>query len=234
MKTALKTFFCLFLVGLFVLAVEPFPLTAGTLPQVTLPPQAMKPPQAPTLPAEVLKTFPKAFSCRCGPSCTCTAGECGDPNCPSLTRDRNFKDAMACAVERHVPLVIWVNKRQAALERSMPEYEHVHVKAYPGAYAPGVVLGVSDGNGGLVRAADLPGAPQGPEIKKALEAPSCPSCSSCTPTYYVPTFTPAFYPSFTPSFGGCGYGGCAPSFGGCGSFGGGCSGGSCGGGGCGG
>jgi hypothetical protein len=88
-------------------------------------------------------TTPK--SCNCGVGCSCAAGECGDPACPT----HNYETAYHMALQEHKPLCVWINCQQTACEQELTEYRHVHVAEYDGQTSPCCIVAVPDGNGGF-------------------------------------------------------------------------------------
>jgi hypothetical protein len=119
---------------------------------------------------------------------------------PSLCPD--LETAHRKAVKENKPLLLWIG--QAA--RVVPGCISVQLKSYKRAHSPGVVIGMPDEDGDVIRVADLEGVPTNQEIKaKAVRPISAPAdTSSYAPqaSQYVPQPSFGGFNNFGGNFGG--------------------------------
>jgi len=184
-----------------------------------------KPPQCAVSPPKP-KQCALLSGCACGATCTCTAGECGDPNCASLKAKAKLSlldIAMDQAVRENKPLLIWVGVVCLPCEKSMPDYVHCHVERYVGqndeVTGPAVIVGRPDGQGGLIRVATLDGIPSASQVASVLSSGVQSTPQAQPAAYYQPSLLPLVSPPldnrFFPDrggfrlFGRMGGGGCS-------------------------
>lgn len=120
----------------------------------------------------------KKLDCACGASCTCTAGECGSPNCPSLRAKKEeapgpiewavYLVQYNKAVSQNKPFLIWVGEVCRPCEAKWTEFVHAHLTDYDGELGPKVIVGKPDGLGGLSLVARLDGIPTKAQVDAAL------------------------------------------------------------------
>lgn len=196
----------------------------------------------------IAKTKAKA-GCGCDP-CTCVAGECGSPNCLSLTRVTRSKyptlkenpgpieDAAYLiqynkAIQQNKPLLIWVGETCPSYEQQWTEFVHARLSEYDGKqgaeFGPEVIVGKPDGLGGMDLLSRLNGIPTKNAVDAvvALAKPAeYTNPYKTNPHWPYQSVQPMFQPMpmMMPMMGGCDPMGCG--FGGgmmMGGFGGGCS-----------
>jgi hypothetical protein len=115
-----------------------------------------------------------------------------------------YDDAYRKAVREDRPLLIFVGQPA----RSVPGCVSVHVESYSRAHSPGVVIGLTDDDGDLARAADLEGNPSDKEILAKADRPARRQTAPRT-SYYAPPayqYAPPMYVGG--GFGGGSRGGC--------------------------
>lgn len=114
---------------------------------------------------------PKA-ACPCGDKCTCTAGECGSPDCPSLKGKSTYEARYALAVRTGKPLLIWVGEACPVCEGKWADWIHVRVKDWQGQRCdPCVIVARPDGRGGLESAGVIAGIPTRADVEDRLTPP---------------------------------------------------------------
>lgn len=125
----------------------------------------------------------KTSSCSCGASCNCISGECGDPNCHSLTKTSK-KSAIEwarylvkynIAISQKKPLLIWVGEACPPCEAKWTEFVHAHLSEYAGdkgtETGPEVIIAKPDGLGGMDISGRINGIPQKTQIDAILALP---------------------------------------------------------------
>lgn len=149
------------------------------------------------------KTIPSYGGCKCGASCSCLAGECGDPACPSLTTTAkvlDYEQAYKLALAEKKPLLIWMNQDVPA-GRGWSQYLNTRKDDYyDGSPIVGLVVGCVQNGQLTVCGPVLRGKPTLEKVKVALDA-----CS--TPAAAAAPALPAFRPMMAPMFFGGGFGG---------------------------
>lgn len=148
--------------------------------------QAPAPPQAPDV-TPAARTLTKGVNCgeyacpsnggrgcSCGPDCPCI-------NVSPSKRSLTYADARPQAAREGKALVVWVGTSCPACERELTDLLHVHVRTFPGAVAPCVVVGRPEG--GELWRTDLPGQPTVEAIRRAAAAPAA-SAPAAAPAFY--------------------------------------------------
>jgi len=124
----------------------------------------------------------KVPGCACGADCTCVSGDCGDPNCPSLTKRKVstktqtpgewllYEVRYAQALKANKPLLIWVGEACPPCEAKWTDFVHAHLSEYDGnkgkEVGPEVIIAKPDGLGGM----DIKGRIDGIPTKLAIDA----------------------------------------------------------------
>lgn len=134
------------------------------------------------------------------------------------SRQMDYAEARPRALREGKVLVVWVGTSCPACERELTDLLHVHVRTFPGATAPCVVVGRPEG--GELWRTDLPGQPTVEDIRRVSAAPAVAPAAGSAYHYQgqaQPTYVqPIAYSSYQPvqvGFGGY-PGGWAGGFGG--------------------
>lgn len=163
----------------------------------------------------------KTSSCPCGANCNCLAGECGSPNCPSLTKTSvktpgaiewaRYLVKYNIAISQKKPLLIWVGEACPPCEAKWTDLVHAHLSEYDGdkgaETGPEVIIAKPDGLGGMNICGRINGIPQKPQIDAILaltkrgtngNVGSGPSCQSPAylPSQVLPQ--PTYIPMISP------------------------------------
>lgn len=166
----------------------------------------------------------------CGANCTCTAGECGDPNCPTVVRSGYstlptgeaapgdwlmYKIGYNKALNANKPLLVWVGETCVSCESQWTQYVHCRVSMFDSSITqnpitnpytgPGVLVMKPDGNGGMTIVGKLEGIPALSSVQADLQGVQQ---TQQVQQAFQPVFRPM--PTMMPMMGGfCGGGGCA-------------------------
>lgn len=173
----------------------------------------------------------------CRINCSCKAGECGAPNCPSLVRSGYSTSPMGeaapgdwlmyklgydRAIRDSKPLLVWVGETCSSCENQWTQYIHCRVSTFDSSVTenpvtnpysgPGVLVMKPDGSGGMTIVSKLEGIPSLTTVQTAL-ATKDGQTAPVTATQ-LSVFRPIFQPMMMPMMGGfggggfCGGGGC--------------------------
>jgi hypothetical protein len=121
---------------------------------------------------------------------------------PSICAD--LDTAQSKSVKENKPLLLWVGQPA----RAVPGCISVHLDKYKRAHSPGVVIGLPDDDGDVMRSGDLSGNPSNEEIKKAIKEARTPAPTAAPNYSYAPQSYSGGFGNFGGGFGGGSGGGC--------------------------